>query len=165
MKYFVTALLIGSSILVKAQEDFLVTLKGDSTFGEITIFQSTFYDEVQVKSKKSKELFKAFQIQSVMMNGERFEPINHNNKRIMALLISKGYLSLYAVRPEDSKSYRERVLYKDEKSFLIPNISFRKKIVAFLDDCPTLTDRIKGKELGLSNIDEIINIYNSCVRN
>lgn len=162
MKYLVTALLIGSSILVKGQDDYLVTLKGDTTFGEISIFQSTYYDEVQVKFNKKKEVFKAFQLQSVLMNDKPFEPINHNNKRIMAQAISKGKLSLYTIRPEDGNSYTERVLYKQEKSFLITNISFRKRIAVFLDDCPSLIDRIKAKELGSTDIDEIMQIYNSC---
>lgn len=161
MKYFFTLLLIGTATLVSGQNDYLINLKGDSIFGKIDIYRDTYYDGINVKTSEGKKVFKAFQIKEAKVDSDLYEPINYRNRKVIGKVLAKGRLSYYAVIPEDQVVFADRILYKEDQSFLLASISFRKRIAEFVSDCDDLFQRIKNKELGYADIDEIVRIYNN----
>ncbi|WP_421764518.1 hypothetical protein [Ekhidna sp.] len=161
MKHLLIVLMISLATIVQAQNGYLVTLEADSIFGEISILRATNFDEVKIKHANGKQEFKAFKIKMVVKDGETFEPINYANRKTIAKVLAKGTLSYYAVRPENKVQYTERVLYKDDQSLPISSIGFRANAIEFLSDCQTVAFKLEEKELGFTNIEDIVRIYNS----
>ncbi|MEP1035063.1 hypothetical protein [Ekhidna sp.] len=161
MKHVLSLLLISLTYFVEGQEGYLITLDGDSTVGEIKITQGMYYDEVKIKTNAGREMHKAFKLKSIMIDNEVYEPINYNKRKTIAKVLAKGDLSFYAVRLENNTQYTERVLYKNNNALVVSSIGFRGSVADFLDDCVILTLKIKGRELGYSDIDEIIDFYNN----
>lgn len=153
--------MILTASLVKAQNGYLVTLEGDSIFGEVNFARATYYDEVKIKHQNGNKTYKALIVKCVVKDGEIYEPINYNNRRTIAKLLTKGTLSYYAIRPESKVQYTDRVLYKDGEALPLSSIGFRGNAINFLSDCQTLKFKLEERELGFTDIDEIINIYNS----
>ena len=61
------------------------------------------------------------------------------------LLIRNGYLSLYGFRDGTQNSFDSRFLVKrDGKSMDLPNLTFRRNMIDFLDDCPEVTAKLEG---------------------
>lgn len=161
MRQLLTGLLFIVTLCVNGQNGYLVTLEGDSIYGEISISQGVYYDEVKVKYDKGKEIYKAFRLKTVVKNGEVFETVNYNNRKTLGKLLTKGTLSLYAVRPKDQSQYTERIFYKDGNALQLSSIGFRGSAADFLADCEFVALKLKGRELSYTDIDEVITIYNS----
>jgi hypothetical protein len=79
-------------------------------------------------------------------------------------ILKSGYLSLYAFNFPNQYMFDGRYMVKLDGSALeMPNISFKKMMINFLEECSEVTDRIKKGELGKSDINTIIDEYNICV--
>ncbi|WP_425390544.1 hypothetical protein [Ekhidna sp.] len=161
MKFFVYFLFLFSTMVSMAQEDYLITLKGDTIKGDIDIYQSTFYDEVQLKNDNGKTTFKAYQVKLVRMDDQAYEPIAYSNRKVMAQVVTKGSLSLYLTRQEKEINFETRVLYKDDEALEIGNIGFRNILTEYLNDCPILTRQLENKEINPNELDYIVTTYNT----
>lgn len=45
----------------------------------------------------------------------------------------------------------------------VPNLTFKKSMQEFLQDCQTVRDQIKSGELGRKHLDTLITLYNNCI--
>lgn len=160
MKHLIAGILLVFSFVSYSQNDYLVTIQGDSLSGDINITQGPYYDEVKIKSGKQKELYKAYQLSIVSKDGELYETINYINRKVMAKILSKGTLSLYAVRPLDKSQYTERVFYKDGKALGLSSIGFRGSTMEFLKDCEFLFLKLDDRTYSYNDIDEVVRVYN-----
>ncbi|MEO9872042.1 hypothetical protein [Ekhidna sp.] len=162
MRHAFFALIILGFFYAQAQEDFLVTVKKDTIYGQIDFRQSTFYDEIEVKSDDGKKTFKAYQIELAIRKGEIYKPVSYGNKKAIGKLIKEGRLSQYLFRSDGENAFINEVLVKsDNETLLVSNIGFKKRLIKFLSDCEELSSKISNKELGASDLDKIINIYNN----
>ena len=55
------------------------------------------------------------------------------------------------------------LLLLDGKGMDVPNLSFKKYMKKFLQDCPDVVDKIESGELGKKELNQIIDEYNQCV--
>jgi cell fate (sporulation/competence/biofilm development) regulator YlbF (YheA/YmcA/DUF963 family) len=78
--------------------------------------------------------------------------------------IKSGYLSLYAFQFENQVNYDGLLLLKKDGSRLeVPNLTFKKNMVKFLEDCEDVSARIENGELSKKKIDTIVDEYNACI--
>jgi hypothetical protein len=52
----------------------------------------------------------------------------------------------------------------DGRSLEVPNIGFKGTMADFLDDCPTVSDRIRSSELKKKDLELIVRGYNNCLQ-
>ncbi len=162
MKYLFTLFSLGIAITASGQEGYLINLKGDSIFGKIDVYRATYYDGVNVKNETGKQEFKAFQIQSLKIGSDVYEPVNYRNRKVIGKVLSKGALSYYEVSPTEGAMFSERIIYKNGEALLHTSLGFRKRMVPYLSDCETVASKIQDKELGFADIEEIMRLYNQC---
>jgi len=163
MKYIAFFLLF-ISISAKAQ-NYVVTTKGDSLVGKVKFLTYDLLDRVQIASEK-KTILTALQVRSIGLDGQIYKPSRHGNAIQFMKVIKSGYLNLYGFRIENQSGYDGRMLVRlDGKSIEVPNLGFKKMLIEFLEDCETVTAKIKSGELGRKNLETIIDTYNNCMGN
>lgn len=159
-------LLLGWLVIpCSGQEGYLVTLQGDTLRGSIKIYSlDKTLEFVQIKSGKKKTAYSALQVRHLYLDGEHYSTQrNSEGYKFMKPIVS-GYLSLYAFRPQGQMNYVGRQLVKlDGTSLEVPNLMFKSGVANFLSDCGQLSERIKEGELGKSDLDQIIGLYNDCL--
>ena len=149
---------------VYAQQDFLVTLKGDTLFG--TVFCSRFgqSQRIEYSAGKKKQYFTPVQIRSFRTGNESYFPVRTTNGYQIMKLLKPGYLSLYAFQLENHISWDGLYLLKKDGSGMeYSGLLFKKRIAKFLEDCPAVSQQVQEKELKRSDLDEIIDQYNQCI--
>lgn len=147
-----------------AQADYAITLKGDTLRGEVRILTYDLIDRVQIKTDEKKENFTAVQVRFVFHEGKKFMPVKLDNSIRLMELVTPGYLSLYAFRLPNQVTYDGRLLAKrGGTSMEVPNLSFRKAMGSFLEDCPEVSARIASSQWGKKQLDSIILSYNACI--
>lgn len=163
MKRFLTViLLLTFACKIHAQNDFVITLEGDTLRGKVLLTQNTFYDEVIVNIEEGeKQTLKVFQVNEINHDGETYDPIVYGEKRVVGKRVVKGRLSHYYVREQNESLFSTGLLIRKDKNMVISTISFRKRILELVDDCDYLVEKIKNKELGYSDLPIIIDLYNS----
>lgn len=145
-------------------QDYLVTTKGDTLRGEIKLLSFDLLDRIQVKKGKSKSVYTALETKSCLLKGEIYRPLKQDNAIRFMKVIKNGYLSLYAFNPPNQHTYSGRLLAKlDGTSMEVPNLLFTKIMVSYLDDCPTIKEKIKREDYGKKDLEKIVDEYNGCL--
>ena len=148
-------------------QDYVVTSRGDSLTGEV---KPLFYGpekKVQLTgSDNEKNTYSLFQVREFSHNGDVYHPVKGETGYVFMKLLHSGYLSLYAYQPENQTRFDGLFLKKlDGDNMTVPNLGFKKYMSKFLEDCPSVTERIKSGELNKKNLTELIQVYNGCVQN
>lgn len=151
-------------------QDQLITLKGDTLQGQYEIIVRSNNESVNfVNTSGKKQRFRLFDVKRILTaDGEIIEPIQIENRYTFGKLIKGGYLSLYAFKGANSKTtFNEMVLTKlDGSSQVVPGaIGFRKAISQFLDECSSVSEKIKNKDLTKNELETIISEFNACLSN
>ncbi len=162
MKIIYTFLFLFLSIVVQAQSDYVLTLKGDTVYGTITIVPDKLYDKIISKNEDGKQEFKAYQISTVRINDEFYDPITYLNRKVMGLRVIRGPLSLYKIRPENEyEFYKELLVKENQETSEVPMIGFKRVMLNFLPACEELQQKINDKEFVKNDIEKIVAFYNS----
>jgi hypothetical protein len=149
-----------------AQTNYVVTSKADTLYGKVRMLSYDQLDRVQLEVGKKKETFTALQVLSVSIDSQVYKPIQYEKKIVLMKIIKSGFLSLYAFRIENQSNYDGRYLVKlDGSTMEMPNLSFKKFMENFLKDCKAIAAKIKSGELTRKEINEIIDEYNTCMKN
>jgi hypothetical protein len=148
-------------------QDFLVTTKGDTLRGEVKPLVYGSDKKVQItETGKKKVTYPLFQVKSYSLKGETYQPVKGPSGYTFMKLIKSGYLSLYAFQSENQVSFDGMyLLKKDGDGMELPNLSFKKGMKKFLDDCPVVADKIDSDELNKKDLNKIVDQYNSCIEN
>ncbi len=147
-----------------AQSDYLVTSKADTIKGDIKLMSYDKIDRVQISNNGKKEVYTALQVLLVNMDNVNYKPIQKENTIRLMQVLKSGYLSMYAFNFPNQYLFDGRYMVKlDGTAMEMPNISFKKIMANFLEDCSEVSERIKKGELGKSDINTIIDEYNICV--
>ena len=78
--------------------------------------------------------------------------------------IQSGYLGLYAFRAGNSYDFGPRYLHKNTNEGIeVPNLTFKKVVSSFLEDCPTVESKVMDRTYKASNIEELVTAYNDCL--
>lgn len=163
-KLLLFAILSCSGPLIQAQ-DYIVTLQKDTLRGEVSIpLPKEFVEEVRLETEDSKDLYKVHQVLSVFTDSTFYEPVKLINKYRFMKVVEPGYLTLYLYRADQSYDFNTFYLQKRSlEGIEVPNISFRKVIIDFLENCPSLVEKIENKTYRKNDLKEIVAEYNLCI--
>jgi hypothetical protein len=145
-------------------QDYAVTVRGDTLYGDVRLFNYGSDKKVQVQPEgKRKEIIPLIQTSMVFLDGDVYKPQKGPAGYAYMKVIKEGFLSLYAFQPNNQVTYDGRLLAKrDGSSIEVPNLSFKKAMTRFLQDCPSVVARIESGDLGRKDLDAIIDQYNNC---
>lgn len=162
--FFYCLMLTGFIRPAFAQQDFLVTLKGDTLYGKVFCTRFGQSQRIELSTGKKKQYFTPVQVRSFCSGNESYFPVRTNNGYQVMKLLKPGYLSLYAFQLENQISWDGLYLLKKDGSGLeYSGLLFKKRVGKFLEDCPAVSQLIEEKELRRSDVEEIIDLYNQCI--
>ena len=147
-----------------AQSDYLVTLRSDTLKGEARILSYDKLDRAQISTNGKKEIFTALQILSLHIDSVFYKAVQIDNSVRLMKVLKSGYLSLYAFKIPNQSTYEGRYLVKmDGSTMEVPNISFKRIMANYLEDCAEVADKIKNGEFPKKDLELLIEEYNICV--
>lgn len=146
-------------------QDYAVTIKGDTLVGFLKPIVYGADRKLQVtEPNKKKTVLALHQIKSYSLKGETFKPVKGPAGYAFMKLLKTGYVSLYAFQPENQTTYDGRFLTKkDGTGTEVPNLSFKKIMSRFLEDCADVAAKIESGDLSKKELDQIIDQYNQCM--
>ncbi len=146
-------------------QDYLVTSKGDTLFGQVRPLTYGVDKKVQFTAEgKKKTVYPMFQVRSFRYKDEIYKPVKGPEGYTFMKLVRSGYLSLYNYQLPNQASYDGSfLLRKDGEGIDVPNLSFKKYMKNFLEDCPTIVGKIDNGDLGRKDLEQIIDEYNACI--
>ncbi len=146
-------------------QDFLVTLQGDTLRGDVRSLDFGVDKKVQITEPgKKKIVYPFFKVKAFSIDNEVFHPVKGPNGYAFMKVLKTGYLSLYAFKAQNQTTYGGLyLLRKDGEGLEVPNLTFKKNMRKFLDDCPVVADKVDRDVLKKKDIDKIVDEYNACV--
>ena len=162
---FVLTLSVSSSLA----QDILLTTRGDTLRGKISTFtnrQGT--EQVEIKIDKKKQQIRLIDIKEYRKQGEVYQPIFAQGKYKIGKVISKGFLSEYLYTPtayNKRAPFSQPLLIKENGGQLdVPKaLMFRKSVAEFLNDCPSVSEKLLKKTYSRNQLKLIIQDYNACI--
>ncbi len=165
MKSLCVMLLMGFALPNLLAQDYAVTLKGDTIRGEVKILSYDRLDKVEVKETgKRKVVYTALEARTLFIKNEFYHTVQEEGTGLKYMkLLRKGFLSLYAYRLTNQFTYDGRYLVRrNGTSMEVPNLTFKKSMSEFLNDCDEVSVKIKNGDLTKKNLEQIIDEYNIC---
>lgn len=167
MKYLIlviTAATIMTGALRLNAQDYLITNRGDSIAGSIKPLLYGPEKRVQINADKGKEVFSIIQVRRYRYKDDIYEPVRSPDGYTFMKLVKSGYVSLYNYQLPNQVSFDGIYLNRrDGKGMDVPNISFKKSMKNFLQDCPDVVARIDAGEFTRKNLTEMLDLYNACI--
>lgn len=153
-------ILLCHSVMAQTDEDLVVTLKGDTLKGRITLLSFEKIDQVQVKTDK-KTILTALQVRMVRYNKETYRPVTYDGKLRFMKVLRDGYLSVLAYQTTPTNSAYDGILLMkaDGEMMENPRLGFRKAMPAFLND-RALGDSIEAGLLTRNDLFHVVDQYN-----
>lgn len=146
-------------------QDYIVTLKADTIFGNVKLLSYDLLDRVQVSENKKKTNFTALQVRRVSLKGEQYAPVKIDNSVRFMKVIRSGFLSLYAHRGKGQGGYDTHVLQKlGQNASEVPNIGFKKIVGELVADCASVAEQVKNGQLDRRDVESLVDQYNICVQ-
>lgn len=147
-----------------AQNDFVVTLSGDTLFGNASIVKAGKFDIVQLVDDSKKTKYTTMETKVIQMDKHLYYPVPLGGNIYFMKLLRTGFLSLYGYKIENQSTYEGRLLRKATGDiFDVPIIKFRSSIISFIKDCDSAAQVVKTRKLKRENLDEIVIEYNRCI--
>jgi len=146
-------------------QDYVVTSLGDTVRGQLKPLLHGLDKKVQVTGEdKKKVAYPMFQVRSFFYKNEIYQPVKGPEGYAFMKLLKSGYLSLYSFQLPNQVSYDGLFLFrKDGEGMEVPNLSFKRYMKKFLEDCVSVVEKIDEGELGKKELNQIIDEYNLCV--
>lgn len=165
IQFFLTVISLLAYQLASGQTDFVVLNTRDTVKGKIKYLNYGTEKKVQITTpEKKKNTYTILQTNSFKLNNEVYHPVRVTQGYTFMKVIKTGYLSYYSFQLPNQNTWDGRYLLKKDGAGLeVPNIGFKKSLIRFLSECPTLTGKIESGELGKLEIEEIIDQYNACI--
>jgi hypothetical protein len=158
-------LLMLTYLFSSAQGDQVVTIKGETLTGTLKPLAFGPDKKIQVTdADKKKTTVPLLQVKYYTFKGDTYRPVKGPQGYTFMKVLKDGYATLYAFQMENQTSYDGRFLVKkDGESTEIPNLSFKKIMTRFLDDCEEVSAKVDNGVLSKKDIDQIIDEYNQCI--
>ena len=148
-----------------SQEDYVVTVKGDTVYGKVSAQYSGIAKRVRLTTKqKEKTFFPILEIKSFRLKGDIYHTIRKTEGYFFMKLLQSGYLSLYNFQRDGQNTFDGYYLVKkDGDQMEVPNLGFKKGLIKFLGDCEDVKQKIEEGEFKKSDLTKIITEYNLCI--
>lgn len=140
-------------------------VSGEILEGKISIdLPSIGYETIVIKEGKQKTKLRAHEFVSFDYKENMYIPLKIGSYyRIMKEQVS-GYLSLYYYREDGSYEFGSQYLYKkDGQGLYVPNLSFKRQVFDFLDDCSSIEENFENNEYKKADLVQIVEDYNKCI--
>jgi len=145
-------------------QDYVVLLKGDTVYGAVKPMLGPEKKVQVVSADKKKNNYPILQVKGYRYKDEMYQTVRDAKGYTFMKVIKSGYLSLYAFQLENQTGFDGLFLTKKDGTFLeVPNLTFKKMVLKFLEECPEITAKIEGGELGKRDINAIVDGYNACI--
>jgi hypothetical protein len=146
-------------------QDYVVTTKNDTIRGDVKPLTYGADKKVQVvTTDKKKTVFPITQTFGYSYRGEIFHPVRNEKGYVFMKLIKPGYLSLYGYQMDNQVSYDGRYLVKKDGSRMdVPNITFKKAMTRFLQDCEAVSAKVEQGMFSKTKLELIVDEYNACI--
>ncbi len=157
--------ILALSQLSQAQSDMVFLTTGDTLKGEIDILlPSDYVEEISFKNDEGKRKWKSFQLHGFRKDDETYKTIKYGEKYRFMKQVIDGYLGLYLFRAGNSYDFGTRYLYKiTNEGMEVPNITFKKAVTRFVEECPSVEQGVISKKYKGSNVEELVNAFNDCL--
>jgi hypothetical protein len=158
-------LAIFSLSLSSFAQDFIVTVQGDTLKGEVKPLTYGTEKKIQLTEPgKKKVIYPFFKVKAFSVGGGLFQPVKGPDGYVFMKLLKSGYLSLYSFQHPNQTLYDGLyLLKKDGTGIEVPNLTFKKGMRNFLDDCPAVADKIDSDVLNKRDLNQIVDEYNACI--
>lgn len=152
------------SAYAQSSDDFVVTAKGDTLRGKVTLLAFEKIDQVQIRTDK-KTILTALQVRMVRYNKDTYRPVTYDNKLRFMKVLRDGYLSVLAYQTTPTNSSWDGILLMkaDGEMMENPRLSFRKAMPEFLND-PALGDSIESGLLTRNDLYHVVDQYNRHIK-
>ena len=166
MRYLLLQSALLLSVAVCAQ-DYIVTIQGDTITGEVKPLTFGPDKRVQVTEPgKKKVVYPFFKVKAFKVDEDIYQPVKGPQGYTFMKLIKPGFLSLYTFQSPNQNLYDGQFLVKRTGDGIeVPNITFKKGMRRFLDDCPDVAEKIENDQLNKKDLYQIIDEYNACMQN
>jgi hypothetical protein len=146
-------------------QDYVITVKGDSVAGKVKIEKIGIEKKLFVTTTDKKKLnYSMFQFRYAIINNVRYEAIKRGEVFDIVQVVKKGYLTLYAFQLDNQFSYDGYYLGKaDGNAVEVSNLTFKRQMTRFLEDCPSVVNRLEEGEFKRTNLIELVDAYNACI--
>jgi len=147
-------------------QDYVITIQGDTLKGEVKALTYSTDKKVQITEPgKKKVVFPFFKVKVFTIEDELYQPMKGPDGYTFMKVIKTGYLSLYAFQMKNQTGFDGMYLAKlDGSGMEVPNLTFKKGMKKFLDDCPSVTYKIENDQLNKRDLHKIVDEYNECVK-
>ena len=164
MKYQFASLLLLLSFSLKGQDQLLLTTE-KSFEGKIKIDRaSEGHETITVKVGKNKTKLQAHEFKYFIKDDEKYVPFKLGQYYKIMKVEIEGYLSLYYYR-DGTYDFGTQYLHKlDGQGITVPNISFKKRISEYLNDCPQIETGLNTGEYKKTELNKIVTDYNGCIK-
>lgn len=164
-RLFSTFVCIISSAVATAQSEEVYLTTGDTLTGKIDILlPSEAFEEIILKTDGNKRRIKSFQMLGFKSDDKTYKIIKYGLKYRIMQEILDGYLGLYRFRSGNSYDFGSRFLYKaTNEGMEVPNITFKKSVAEFVEECPDVQTAVKNKVYKGSNIEDMVKAFNECL--
>lgn len=148
-------------------QDFAVTVQGDTLRGKIKLMDYADVPKVQVTGSDGKKtVLTMYQTRELFYDSTVFRPQKGPQGYSYMKLLVDGYLSLFAFKPENQNSYDGLLLVKKDGAIMeVPNLTFKKAMRKFLEDCGLVREKIESGQYTKKELRQIITEYNTCIDN
>ncbi len=159
-----TLVILFNWVIAQEQKDFVVTIQGDTLYGKIKLIHGGKLDRVQINADGKKNGYTSVQVNEILFNNDRFHPVELGGNIKLMKLLKYGFLSLYGYRIENEVGYSGRVLRKIGGAYIdIPVLTFRSALASFISECEPLSEKVKRRELGRDELEQVVIEYNQCL--
>lgn len=164
MRYIQILLFLFIAFSAYSQDQLLLTT-GKSFNGKIKIDQvPEGHETITIKVGKNKTKLAAHEFKYFTKNNVKYIPFKLGQYYKIMRVDVEGYLSLYYYRDE-SYDFGTQFLYKaDGDGLVVPNISFKKRITSFLNDCSKIEEGLNSGDYKKTELDKIVLDYNDCIK-
>jgi hypothetical protein len=145
-------------------QDYAVNVKGDTLKGKLRIF-NTGEKKIQViGADKEKTSIPIFQVKAFRSNNELYHPVKGPAGYSFMKVMKEGYLSLYNFQLPNQTTYDGLLLSKKDGTFLeVPNLTFKKAVKRFLEDCPSTAQKVDAGDFSRNDLPALVDNYNDCI--
>jgi len=147
-------------------QDFLVTSKGDTVIGQIKPLLYGVDKKIQItpEGAKKKTVYPMFQVKQYRYKDAIYQPVKGPDGYTFMKVLISGYLSLYNYQLPNQSTFDGMYMMKlDGKGMEVPNITFKKAMKNFLEDCPEVVEKIDNGDFSKKDLNTIIAEYSQCV--
>jgi len=156
--------------LAAAQEDYAVSMQGDTLFGKIKVYLSgPTGNSLVIKAGKKNVSLSPYEYTEVTNLGKyTFRSVVLNRRRYFMKEVVTGHLSLYDFNFSELNStsvvYEQVIHEQGSLAEIVRNIGFSKHLEKYLKHCPSLVASLaNSKKYKKKNLAEFVEDYNDCI--